>query len=773
VPEQSAEPRTQFTRESILDDYRVAFRSRQASLIGRKEVLTGKAKFGIFGDGKEVAQVALARAFRKGDWRSGYYRDQTLVFALGMGTLDEFFAQLYADTDRDSWSGGRSMNAHFASRLLDEHGTWKTQTDNYNTSADVSPTGSQLPRLVGLAWASKLYREIEELKEITRFSRNGDEIAWGTIGNASCAEGMFWESLNAAGVVGVPMVVSIWDDGYGISVPNEFQITKGNLSELLKGFQRERGSKQGFDIYTVKGWDYPALCETYVAASSIVRMEHVPAIVHVIEVTQPQGHSTSGSHERYKTKERLEWEVEYDCLTKMRDWMIGQGIASADEIDAFEREDLKIVRDSQRRMWEAYRSSIDGDVKQALAYIDQLGTAADARNELARNQAPYRRDAMRALSAAIVQARGASQEITQWLADAQRQGDERYDAHLYSEGDDSALKVQEVAPEYASDAPVLNGFEIINHCFDHALRRDSRVIVFGEDVGKLGDVNQGCAGLQEKYGLYRVSDTGIRECTIAGQAIGAAMRGLRPIAEIQYLDYILYALQILSDDLATLRWRTAGGQKAPVIIRTRGHRLEGIWHSGSEMGALVHLLRGMYVCVPRNMTQAAGMYNTLLRAEEPAIVIEVLNGYRTKEKLPSNISDFTLALGVPEVMRKGSDVTLVSYGATLRIVQEAAELLAIAGIDAEIIDVQTLLPFDRPGVIVESLKKTNRIAFIDEDVPGGASAFMMQNVLERDGGYEWLDGQPLTITGKAHRPSYGSDGDYWSKPNRESIFAAV
>ncbi|HEX3581723.1 MAG TPA: transketolase C-terminal domain-containing protein, partial [Thermoanaerobaculia bacterium] len=493
----------------------------------------------------------------------------------------------------------------------------------------------------------------------------------------------------------------------------------------------------------------------------------------VIEVTQPQGHSTSGSHERYKTKDRLEWEVEFDCIVKMRDWMIGQGIASADEIDAFEREDLKIVRDSQRRMWEAYRSSIDPDVKQALRYIDQLGTAADARNELARNQAPYRRDAMRALSAAIVQAGGASPEITEWLAGAQKQGDERYDAHLYSEGDDSALKVPEVAPEYADDAQLLNGFEIINHCFDHALRRDNRVIVFGEDVGKLGDVNQGCAGLQEKYGLHRVSDTGIRECTIAGQAIGAALRGLRPIAEIQYLDYVLYALQILSDDLATLRWRSAGGQKAPVIIRTRGHRLEGIWHSGSEMAALIHLLRGMYVCVPRNMTQAAGMYNTLLRAEEPAIVIEVLNGYRTKEKLPSNISEFTLPLGVPEVIREGRDVTLVSYGATLRIVQEAAELLATTGIDAEIIDVQTLLPFDRRGIIAGSLRKTNRIAFIDEDVPGGASAFMMQNVLERDGGYEWLDAQPLTLTGKEHRPSYGSDGDYWSKPNRESIFAAV
>ena len=763
--------RTQFTRESIIDDYRVAVRSRHASLIGRKEVLTGKAKFGIFGDGKEVAQLAWARAFRKGDWRSGYYRDQTFMLAVGAATLEEFFAQLYADADveHDPWSAGRSMNAHFASRYLDANGEWKSQVEAYNVSADMSPTGSQMPRLVGLGWASRLYRELG-IPNAEQFSRNGDEIAWGTIGNASCAEGMFWESLNAAGVLGIPMVVNIWDDGYGISVPNEYQITKGNISELLKGFQREPKSKSGFDIYTVKAWDYPALCETYIAAATIVRHEHVPAIIHVTEVTQPQGHSTSGSHERYKTRERLDWEVEFDGIRKMREWMLAQGIATAQELDDLEKEDVQAVRDAQRKAWEAYRRPIDAEVREAIAILDGLG-ANDLKQELQRNQAPYRRDAVRAVASAVIATKDAS--AAEWLAKRQAEGDARYDAHLHSESAQAALRVEEVKPEYAPDAPVLNGFEIINHCFDHALRRDPRVIIFGEDVGRLGDVNQGCMGLQEKYGVWRVMDTGIRECTIVGQAIGAAMRGFRPIAEIQYLDYILYGLQILSDDLATLRWRSAGGQKAPVIIRTRGHRLEGIWHSGSPMAGIISLVRGMYVCVPRNMSQAAGFYNTLLRSDDPAIVVEVLNGYRTKEKLPSNISEFTLPLGVPEVIREGKDVTLVSYGATLKIVMEAAELLAQTGIDAEVIDVQTLLPFDTRGVIVGSLKKTSRIAFIDEDVPGGATAFMLQQVLERDHGYDWLDSEPRVIAAKDHRPSYGSDGDYWSKPNRESIFAGV
>jgi pyruvate/2-oxoglutarate/acetoin dehydrogenase E1 component/TPP-dependent pyruvate/acetoin dehydrogenase alpha subunit len=770
IPE-TQQTRTQFTRESIIDDYRIAVRSRHASLIGRKEVLTGKAKFGIFGDGKEVAQLAWARAFRRGDWRSGYYRDQTFMLSLGAATLEEFFGQLYADADveHDPWSAGRSMNAHFASRYLDANGNWVAQTEAYNVSADMSPTGSQMPRLVGLGWASHLYRQLR-IPGAEPFSHNGDEIAWGTIGNASTAEGMFWESLNAGGVLGIPMIVSIWDDGYGISVPNEFQITKGDLSELLKGFQRERGSKQGYDIYTVKAWDYAALCETYISAATIVRMEHVPAIIHVTEVTQPQGHSTSGSHERYKSKERLEWEIEFDGIKRMREWMIGQGLATAEELDAFEKEDVSIVREAQRKAWQAYRGPIDAEVQEAIGILDRLGVQ-ELKQELQRNQSAYRRDAVRAVASAVVQTR--DEEAAAWLRARQQEGDVRYGAHLYSENEQAALRIEEVRPEYADDAPMLNGFEILNHCFDHALRRDPRLIIFGEDVGRLGDVNQGCLGLQEKYGDCRVMDTGIRECTIVGQAIGTAMRGLRPIAEIQYLDYILYALQILSDDLATLRWRSAGGQKAPVIIRTRGHRLEGIWHSGSPMAGILNLVRGIHLCVPRNMTQAAGFYNTLLRSDDPAIVIEVLNGYRSKEKLPSNVADFTLPLGVPEVLREGRDVTLVTYGATLKIVMEAVELLTSVGIDAEVIDVQTLLPFDRHGLIVESLKKTSRVAFIDEDVPGGASAYMMQQVLDRDHGYQWLDSEPLAIAAKDHRPAYGSDGDYWSKPNRESIFHGV
>jgi pyruvate/2-oxoglutarate/acetoin dehydrogenase E1 component/TPP-dependent pyruvate/acetoin dehydrogenase alpha subunit len=758
--------RTQFTRESIIDDYRVAMRSRQASLLGRREVLTGKAKFGIFGDGKEVAQLAWARAFRRGDWRSGYYRDQTFMLAVGAATLDEFFAQLYADADveRDPWSGGRSMNAHFASRFLDRDGQWIDQVDTFNVSADLSPTGSQMPRLVGLGWASKLYRELG-IPGAEKFSRNGDEIAWGTIGNASCAEGMFWESVNAAGVLAIPMIVSVWDDGYGISVPNEHQVTKDNISELLKGFQREHKSKQGFDIYTVKAWDYAALCETYIAAASIVRHDHVPAIIHVTEVTQPQGHSTSGSHERYKSKERLEWEVEFDAIRKMRDWMIAQGISTAADLDAMEREDVQLVREAQRRAWEAYRAPVDAEVGEAIALLERMG-AQDLKSELQKTQAPFRRDAVRAVATAVIAQR--DEDAAAWLRAKLTEGDERYGAQLLS-----GIDIEEVRAQYADDAPVLNGFEIINRGFDAALERDPRLIIFGEDVGKLGDVNQGCLGLQERHGTSRVMDTGIRECTILGQAIGAAMRGLRPVAEIQYLDYLLYAIQIMSDDLATVRWRSAGGQASPVIVRTRGHRLEGIWHSGSPMGGIINLVRGMHVCVPRNMTQAAGLYNTLLRGEDPAIVVEVLNGYRLKEKLPSNLAEMTVPLGVPEVLQEGTDVTVVSYGATLRIVQEAAELLAKSGIACEVIDVQTLLPFDVRGVIADSVRKTNRVVFVDEDVPGGASAFMLRQVLERDRAYEWLDSEPRTLAAKDHRPAYGSDGDYWSKPNRESIFASV
>ena len=758
--------RTQFTRESIIEDYRIAVRSRQASIIGRREVHNGKAKFGIFGDGKEVAQLAWARAFRKGDWRSGYYRDQTFMLALGATTLDEYFAQLYAHADvaHDPFSGGRSMNAHFASRFLDADGKWIDQVDAYNISGDVSPTGSQMPRLVGLAWASRLYRDLG-FPGAEKFSRHGDEIAWGTIGNASCAEGMFWESLNAAGVLGIPMVVSIWDDGYGISVPNEHQVAKGNIGELLKGFQRESKSKQGFDIYSVKAWDYPSLCETYIAAATIVRHEHVPAIIHVTEVTQPLGHSTSGSHERYKSPERMQFETEFDANRKMRDWMIAQGISTAAELDAMEKEDQQLVQEAQRRAWDTYRAPIDADVKEALAILERLG-ASQLKTDLEKVRAPFRRDAVLAVASAVIEKR--DDEAAAWVRAKLSEGDERYGEHLVS-----GVDVEEVRPQYADDAQSLNGSEIINKCLDAALQRDPRVLIFGEDVGKLGDVNQGCVGLQERYGVCRVTDTGIRECTILGQAIGSALRGLRPIAEIQYLDYVLYALQIMSDDLATVRWRTAGGQAAPVIVRTRGHRLEGIWHSGSPMGGILNLVRGMHVCVPRNMTQAAGFYNTLLRGEDPAIVIEVLNGYRLKEKLPSNLAEMTVPLGVPEVLQQGKDVTVVSYGATLRIVQDAAELLAKSGIECEVIDVQTLLPFDVRGVIAESVKKTSRVVFVDEDVPGGASAFMLQQVLERDRAYEWLDSEPRTIAAKDHRPAYGSDGDYWSKPNRETIFAGV
>ncbi|MGA7615882.1 MAG: thiamine pyrophosphate-dependent enzyme [Thermoanaerobaculia bacterium] len=784
---QTTEPASvEFSRESIVHDFRIGYRSRQASLIGRKEVLTGKAKFGIFGDGKEVAQLAMARAFRKGDLRSGYYRDQTFMLAAGMTTVEEFFAQLYANPDIacDPASGGRSMNCHFASRTLEPDGSWRDLTGMPVSSPDLSPTGSQMPRLVGLGYASRLYREIEELRSFTRFSHNGDEVAFGTIGNASCAEGMFWESVNAIGVLGAPVILSIWDDNYGISVPNEFQIAKGNLSEVLSGFQRRSESRQGFDLYTVRGWDYPSLCETYINAAAIVRMEHVPAILHVVELTQPQGHSTSGSHERYKSRERLEWEEEYDCIRQMREWMIFRGIAGGDELDRIEAEEREHVRHAQKSAWESYRAPVMAEMNELLGMIAGVESAsanrekiAAVRSALERIQTPMRRDLMRTATEVIFEARTDStpelSALVEWRNRQQRVNADRYDSDLYSESEESPLKIEAVEPQFSDGSPVVNGFEVINACFDAALERMPNLFIMGEDVGHLGDVNQGCAGLQEKYGVLRVSDTGIRECTIIGQAIGMALRGLRPIAEIQYLDYVLYALQIMSDDLATVRWRTRGGQKAPVIIRTRGHRLEGIWHSGSPMAGILNLVRGMHVCVPRNMEQAAGMYNTLLRGDDPAILVEVLNGYRAKERRPNNIGDFTVPLGAPEILREGSDVTIVTYGASCRIVLDAADLLARSGIHAEVIDVQTLLPFDLHGKISESLEKTSRVVFVDEDVPGGTTAFMLRNVLEVQHGYELLDSEPRTVTGKPHRPAYGSDGDYWSKPNRESIFEAV
>lgn len=772
--------------DEVLQDYRLAFRSRQASLIGRREVMGGKAKFGIFGDGKESVQLAMSKVFQKGDFRSGYYRDQTLMFAVGEATIQSFFAQLYAHTDiqHEPATAGRAMTAHFATRSLDENGNWNDLLKLHNSAADVSPTGSQMPRLVGLAYASRLYRELEELQQFTNFSDRGNEIAFGTIGNASTSEGMFWEAVNAIGVLKSPAIITIYDDGYGISVTNEHQMVKQNLSELLQGFQRSPDSHNGYDIYTVRGWDYPALLETYRRAAQTARQEHIPAIIHVIELTQPQGHSTSGSHERYKSKERLHWEQEFDCLRKLRQWIIDQEIISPDELDEIEKEDRKEVEEIRKQAWQAYISPIQKETREAAKIIDQLiSTSTHAedliqiKNRLVKNPNPLRRDIQITIREILTLVRGehlpAIQELTKWLRDMEPVNSSRYGTHLYSQSDQSALLVTGTKPIYSPTSPRLYGFEIINACFDAALKRDPRVIAFGEDLGRLGDVNQGFRGLQEKYGALRVSDTGIREVTIVGQAIGMAMRGLRPIAEIQYLDYLLYGLQILSDDLAPLLWRTKGGQKAPVIVRTRGHRLEGIWHSGSLMAGIIHLVRGMYMLVPRNMTQAAGFYNTLLRSDDPAIIVEVLNGYRIREQLPDNISEFTLPLGVPEVIREGNDITLVTYGASCRIVLEAAEQLSKVGIQAEVIDVQTLLPFDIHSAILESLKKTGRIIFIDEDVPGGTTAYMLQEVIERQGGYYWLDSPPRTLPGSAHRPAYGSDGDYWSKPNVESVFEAV
>ena len=781
--QQEGTPDLPLSPDEILQDYHLAWMSRQASLIGKREVMSGKAKFGIFGDGKEVAQIAMAKAFQKGDFRSGYYRDQTFMFAIGETSIQAFFAQLYAHADlkADPATAGRAMNAHFATRSLDSDGNWKDLTAMRNSSADLSPVGAQMPRLVGLAYASRLFREIEELKSFKQFSNNGNEIAFGTIGNASCAEGMFWEAMNAIGVLRSPVVLSIWDDGFGISVPNEYQMVKEDMTAILKGFQRQPGTCEGYDLYAVPGWDYPQLVRTYRLAAKITRQEHVPAIIHVRELTQPQGHSTSGSHERYKSKERLEWEAEFDCLRKFREWVLSQEIASTQELDEIEEAARLEVEEIRKNAWEAYVAPIRKERKRVVAMIDKISAGsshaaelAEIKEQLRNGPNLLRRDIMRAIRSVFLAVKDesipAKQALIDWKKEQDAINEARYDSHLYNW---SALQVPEVKPVYAQDARDVYGFDLLNSFFDIAMQRNPRIIAFGEDVGRLGDVNQGFRGLQAKYGPLRVSDTGIRETTIIGQAIGIAMRGLRPIAEIQYLDYLLYALQIMSDDLATLHWRTKGGQKAPVIIRTRGHRLEGIWHSGSLMAGIIHLVRGMYVLVPRNMTQAAGFYNTLLQADEPALVVEVLNGYRIRERLPDNIGDYTLPLGVPEVIRAGTDVTVVTYGAMCRIALEAAELLAQTGIQAEVIDVRSLLPFDLHGVILESLKKTGRIVFVDEDVPGGTTAYMLQEVIENQGGYYWLDSPPVTISGKNHRPAYGSDGDYWSKPNTESIFETI
>ncbi|MBI3172294.1 MAG: transketolase [Chloroflexi bacterium] len=778
------------SKEEILRDYRLAYQSRQASLIGRREVLSGKAKFGIFGDGKELANLAIARAFRKGDWRSGYYRDQTWMFTLGVMSIQEFFAQLYshADLAHDPATGGRSMNAHFASRNLNPDGSWRDQTQMYNVAADVSPTAAQMPHAVGLAYASVLYRNLPELLNFKNFSNNGDEVTFATIGNASTAEGLFWESVNAIGVLKAPAVLTIYDDGYGISVPNQFQMVKENIGALLKGFERDpeaspEKAERGYDLYTVHAWDYPALLETYRSAAEIAREYHIPALVHVIDVTQPQGHSTSGSHERYKSPERLKWEQEFDCVTRMRRWILDNGIATDPELVAVEKEDLAIVERFRKAAWDAYLAPMEEERAQVADMFEEIATSLpqpltqtlrQLRDRLVSLPSFTRRDihaaAHEALRSLRAEGHPSKQVLVEWMNRYHESGLERYDEHLYS---GTALKVKEVPPVYSENSPTVMGFEVVNAAFDSILGSDPRVVGFGEDVGFLGDVNQGFKGMQEKYGALRVTDTGIREATILGQAIGMAMRGLRPIAEIQYLDYVLYALQIMSDDLATLRWRTAGGQKAPVIVRTRGHRLEGIWHSGSPMASIIHLVRGMYVLVPRDMTRAAGFYNTLLKSDEPAIMVEVLNGYRVKERLPDNIGEMCLPLGVPEVLCEGRDVTVVTYGACCRIVLDAAEKLSKVGIEIEVIDVQTLLPFDIHGRIVESLKKTNRVLFVDEDVPGGTSAYMLQEVIEKQGGYFHLDSPARTLSGTAHRPAYGSDGDYWSKPNAESIFDAV
>ena len=778
-------PHSTWNKEEVLFDYRIGIRSRQASLLGRREVLSGKAKFGIFGDGKEVAQLAMARSFAKGDFRSGYYRDQTFMFALGISDVQKFYAQLYAHTDVDAEpsSAGRSMNGHFGTRFLHDDGTWKEQSAMYNSSADVSPTGSQMPRLVGLAYASRLYRNVEVLQSQSQFSTNGNEIAWGTIGNASSAEGMFWESVNAIGVLKSPAIISIWDDGYGISVPNEIQLTKGNIGEILRGFE-EKDERGGYIMRVVKGWDYPTLMQTYAEVADQVRKEHKPAIIHVIEVTQPQGHSTSGSHERYKSKERLQWEQDFDCLTRMKQWIIDENLATAEELDSIEKEEIEHVRLAKQAAWDAYMNPIKEEIQSALGLLTHFAQQQQYSQsllplvqELKSIREPFRRDIFAAISKALIILRNDSsqekQQLLAWKNAEYAKNKERYGSHLYSQSQQAISRQTFSAPQYSENSPSVNGSEIINACFDAMLASMPQTLIFGEDVGQLGDVNQGCAGLQEKYGALRVSDTGIREVTILGQAIGLAMRGLRPIAEIQYLDYLLYALQLMSDDLATVQWRTKGGQKAPVIVRTRGHRLEGVWHSGSPMAGIINLVRGMHVCVPRNMTQAAGMYNVLLQSDEPAIVVEVLNGYRLKERLPDNITSMTVPLGVPEILKSGTDITAVTYGATCRPVMDAARSLEELGISVEVIDVQTLLPFDTTGIIVQSLQKTNRIIFIDEDVPGGTTAFMMRQVIECQNGFKWLDSTPVTLTAQEHRPAYGTDGNFWSKPEAEHIIEAM
>jgi pyruvate/2-oxoglutarate/acetoin dehydrogenase E1 component/TPP-dependent pyruvate/acetoin dehydrogenase alpha subunit len=769
-------------RNTVIQDYKISLISREVSLLGRREVLTGKAKFGIFGDGKEVAQVALAKYFKNGDFRSGYYRDQTFMFAAGIASVEQYFSQLFADPDgnNDIFCAGRQMSSHFVTPTIDKNGNWLDLVNQKNTSADMAPTAGQMPRALGLAFASKCFREAQQKNnsEHTTLSNQGNEICFCTIGDASTSEGHFWESINAAAVLQVPLAVFVWDDGYGISVPKSLQTTKSSISDALAGMQK-LADTNGIEIYKVKAWDYAGMCEVFEEGLQKIRDSHTPALFHIEEVTQPQGHSTSGSHERYKSAERLEWEKNWDCIKKMREWMLESGLATITELNSVEVEAKEFVKEAKANAWEKFIGPIKRQADDAVQIINGLQVLNPAVQqivtELSTNKEPLRRDVLKALAKVTEAAAGVKgvEKVKEYAAQLKNEAAGLFNTYLYNEGPKSALRVSTVPATYAPDAPTVNAYEVLNKYFDALFESNPKVYAFGEDVGYIGDVNQGFAGLQEKYGADRISDTGIRELTIVGQAVGMAVRGLRPIAEIQYLDYLLYGLQPLSDDVATTHYRTNGQQSCPVIIRTRGHRLEGIWHSGSPMGMIVNALRGMFVCVPRNMVQAAGMYNTLLQSNDPAIVIECLNGYRLKEKLPNNLLEFKVPLGVPEIINEGNDVTIVSYGSMLRIIEEAVVRLADEGISVELIDVQTLLPFDINHSIVKSLQKTNRILFIDEDVPGGATAYMFNHVMEEQGGYKWLDASPKTLAAKAHRPAYGSDGDYFSKPNTEDVIEAV
>ena len=769
-------------RNTVIQDYKISLISREVSLLGRREVLTGKAKFGIFGDGKEVAQVALAKYFKNGDFRSGYYRDQTFMFAAGIANVEQYFSQLFADPDgnNDIFCAGRQMSSHFVTPTVDKNGNWLNLVNQKNTSADMAPTAGQMPRALGLAFASKCFREAQQKNEAnhTTLSNQGNEICFCTIGDASTSEGHFWESMNAAAVLQVPLAVFVWDDGYGISVPKNLQTTKSSISDALAGMQK-LADTNGIEIYKVKAWDYAGMCEVFEEGLQKIRDTHTPALFHIEEVTQPQGHSTSGSHERYKSAERLEWEKNWDCIKKMREWMLESGLATITELNSVESEAKEFVKAAKASAWEKFIGPIKKQAEEAVQIINGLQVLSPAVQqiaaELSNNKEPLRRDVLKTLSLvsdAAVSVKGV-EKVKAYAAQLKNEAAGLFNTYLYNEGPKSALRVPAVQATYATDAPTVNAYEVLNKYFDALFASNPKVYAFGEDVGYIGDVNQGFAGLQEKHGADRIADTGIRELTIVGQAVGMAVRGLRPIAEIQYLDYLLYGLQPLSDDVATTHYRTNGQQSCPVIIRTRGHRLEGIWHSGSPMGMIVNALRGMYVCVPRNMVQAAGMYNTLLQSNDPAIVIECLNGYRLKEKLPNNLLEFKVPLGIPEIINEGTDITIVSYGSMLRIIEEAVVRLADEGISVELIDVQTLLPFDINHSIVKSLQKTNRILFIDEDVPGGATAYMFNHVMEEQGGYKWLDASPKTLAAKAHRPAYGSDGDYFSKPNTEDVIEAV